>query len=68
MPSDTVGDAPHEPVEKPTSLKLTPEIRARVRAAVSATGLKQADVMRLAIERGIDVLVKQLEANAEESK
>lgn len=45
------------------SMRLSPELLARIDHAVGATGLKKVDVIRLSIERGIDLLVTQLTTN-----
>lgn len=66
MPNEITGDTPQETTDKPISLRITPAIRNKVDAAASSTGLKPADIMRLAMDRGVDVLLKQLDANPEE--
>ena len=41
-------------------VKLTPEIDAKVIAAARQTGLKKSDIVRMSVERGVDVLLAQL--------
>jgi hypothetical protein len=41
-------------------VKLTPEIDAKVIAAAQQTGLKKSDIVRMSVERGVDVLLAQL--------
>ncbi len=41
-------------------VKLTPAIVSKVDAAAKETGLKKSDVLRMSIERGVDVLLAQL--------
>lgn len=49
--------------DKPLSLRVPKNTQDRVKAAAEATGLKAADIYRLAIERGVDVVVSQLTTN-----
>jgi hypothetical protein len=44
------------------TLRIPPELNEKAKDAAGATGLKRADVMRLALDRGIDRLLEQLEA------
>ncbi len=44
-------------------VKLTPAIEAKVAAAAKETGLKKSDVVRMSVERGVDVLLAQLTSN-----
>ncbi len=44
-------------------VKLTPEIDAKVIAAAQKTGLKKSDIVRMSVERGVDVLLAQLTSN-----
>lgn len=48
------------PVEKVITIRILESINEKVEDASKVTGLKKADVLRLAIERGVDVLLKQL--------
>lgn len=41
-------------------VKLTPAINAKVTAAAQETGLKKSDILRMSVERGVDVLLAQL--------
>lgn len=43
-------------------LKLTPALNFKVAAAVKETGLKKSDILRMSVERGVDVLLAQLNA------
>ena len=43
-------------------VKLTPALNSKVAAAVKETGLKKSDILRMSIERGVDVLLAQLNA------
>ena len=52
-PSDNTGD-------KIISIRLSEEIRTEVESAAVTTGLKPVDVYRLAIKRGVGILVDQL--------
>ena len=44
-------------------LKLTPKLDKKVEAAMSETGLKKSDILRMSLERGVDVLLAQLKGN-----
>ena len=44
-------------------VKLTPAIDKKVEDAAAETGLKKSDVIRMAVERGIDVLLSQLNSS-----
>jgi hypothetical protein len=44
-------------------VKLTPAIAAKLTAAAKETGLKKSDIVRMSVERGIDVLLAQLTSN-----
>jgi hypothetical protein len=44
-------------------VKLTPAIDAKVIAAAQQTGLKKSDIVRMSVERGVDVLLAQLTSN-----
>lgn len=44
-------------------VKLTPAIDAKVVAAAKETGLKKSDVIRMSLERGVDVLLTQLSSS-----
>jgi hypothetical protein len=48
------------PPDKVVTLRIQESLNSKVDDAVKATGLKKADVIRLAIERGVDVLLSQL--------
>lgn len=45
------------------SLRISEELDGRAMVAAERTNLKKSDVMRLALERGLEVLVKQLVEN-----
>ncbi|MCW1922685.1 hypothetical protein OKA05_08980 [Luteolibacter arcticus] len=47
-------------LSNPVPLKLTPALETKVAEAVEATGLKKSDVLRMSVERGLDVLLAQL--------
>jgi hypothetical protein len=61
MSNDSLGVPTSPANEKQVSLYVTDAIRIKVENASLSTGLKKSDVMRLAIDRGVDVLIKQLE-------
>jgi len=42
------------------SLRISEELDGKAAVAAGRINLKKSDVMRLALERGLDVLVKQL--------
>jgi hypothetical protein len=44
-------------------VKLSPAIDAKVIAAAQQTGLKKSDIVRMSVERGVDVLLAQLTSN-----
>lgn len=44
-------------------IKLTPAIETKVIAAAKETGLKKSDILRMSVERGVDVLLAQLNSN-----
>jgi len=44
----------------PIPIRLTPAIEEKVEAAAKETGLKKSDVLRMSVERGVDVLLAQL--------
>ena len=44
-------------------VKLTTAIDAKVTAAAKETGLKKSDIVRMSVERGVDVLLAQLSSN-----
>jgi hypothetical protein len=44
------------------SLRIPPELNEQTAIAAQAVGLKKSDVMRLALKRGIERLMEQLEA------
>jgi uncharacterized protein (DUF1778 family) len=45
---------------KVVTLRIQTSLDEKVDAAASTTGLKRSDVLRLAIDRGLDVLLSQL--------
>jgi len=54
-----------KPIKKPAvgtvvSLRISEELDGKAQIAAGKTNLKKSDVMRLALERGLEVLVKQL--------
>jgi len=46
------------------SLKIPSDLNDKADDAAKASGLKKADVLRLAIDRGIDRLLEQLEVKS----
>jgi len=46
--------------EKVITLRIQESLNLKVDDAVKSTGLKKSDVIRLALERGVDVLLVQL--------
>jgi hypothetical protein len=46
------------------TIRVKPEMAAEIAASSKLTGLKQSDVMRLALERGLPVVVAQLNPEA----
>ena len=47
-------------LSKPVSLKLTPQVESKLLEASTQTGLKRSDILRMSVDRGIDVLIGQL--------
>lgn len=43
-------------------VKLNPALVLKVNDAVKETGLKKSDILRMSVERGVDVLLAQLKA------
>jgi len=54
--------------DKVIYIRLSEEIRDQVESAAITTGLKPTDVYRLAIKRGVGILVDQLTATANTSE
>jgi len=51
------------------SIRVPSDLNEKADAAAKTTGLKKADVIRLAIDRGVDVLLAQLgKASTSESE
>ncbi len=46
------------------SIRVPNELNEKADAAARATGLKKADVLRLSIDRGVDILLAQLTGQA----
>lgn len=53
---------------KPVPIKLTPALEKKIEAAGLSTGLKKSDIMRMAVERGVDVLLAQLNGESPASQ
>lgn len=49
-----------DPTSKPTSLRLGEDLDKALDEAARSTGLSKSDLARLAIERGLPVLRRQL--------
>jgi predicted DNA-binding protein len=43
------------------TLRISPELNEKTAMASKAVGLKRADIMRLALDRGVERLLEQLE-------
>jgi hypothetical protein len=66
MSNEALGKNTEEVSDPPTqevvlSFRVTEVLNQKTQSAANAVGLKKNDVLRLAIDRGIDVLVRQLE-------
>lgn len=48
-------------------VKLSPALVSKVAQAAEETGLKKSDVLRMSIERGVDVLLAQLNGEVQTS-
>lgn len=46
-------------------VKLSPALVSKVAKASKETGLKKSDVLRMSIERGVDVLLAQLNGDVQ---
>lgn len=53
------------PAGTPISLRLSDELESELAAAVVETGLSKSDLARLAIERGLKIVRRQLETPVE---
>ena len=58
-------DTPTVNADAIISIRVPNELNEKAENAARATGLKKADVMRLAIDRGVDVLLAQLSKQME---
>ena len=63
-PTRKVKASKASPVLK--TYRIPAELLGRIATASAATGLKNADIVRLSIDRGIDALVAQLSAETRE--
>jgi hypothetical protein len=52
--------APSRNLTGSVPVKLSPAIETKLRAAMKETGLKKSDIIRMSVERGVDVLLAQL--------
>lgn len=50
-------------LELSVPVRLTPAIATKVSEAAEETGLKKSDVLRMSVERGIPVLLAQLNSD-----
>lgn len=60
-----MSDAAHDdqgptPTDKVITIRIQDSTNSKIEEAVKATGLKRADVIRLAIDRGVVILEQQL--------
>jgi len=55
-----MSDAIATPPDQVISIRVPNDLNEKADAAAKATGLRKADVIRLAIDRGVDVLLAQL--------
>lgn len=62
MPDDL--DTPTINADAIISIRIPNDLNEKTESAAKAIGLKKADVMRLAIDRGVDVLLAQLNKTA----
>ena len=58
--ADTTGESSN--TESVVSLRIPFALNEKIAMAAQAVGLRKADVMRLALDRGIDRLAEQLES------
>ncbi len=59
------SDASETPTDIIVTLRIRPELNEKTAIAAQAVGLRKSDVMRLALDRGIDRLLEQLDAKQE---
>lgn len=64
MPDETEATEPQS-TDFNLSIKIPADLNEKADAAAKSVGLKKADVIRLAIDRGIDVVLRQLESKVE---
>ena len=62
---NTYTDTAEAPTDIIVTLRIRPELNEKTAIAAQAVGLKKSDIMRLALDRGIDRLLEQLEAKQE---
>lgn len=60
MPNEALTPTSDSAGDKIVTIRLSEEIRSEVESAAVTTGLKPVDVYRLAIKRGVGILVDQL--------
>lgn len=64
--SDITDTDPRETTDSQLlSLRISPELSEKIAAGASATKLSRSAMLRLAIDRGIDRLLEQLEVQPE---
>lgn len=64
--SDNTYNEPRENTDSPLlTLRITPELSDRIASATTATKLGRSAMLRLAIDRGLDRLLEQLEVTTE---
>jgi hypothetical protein len=62
---NTYTDTAEAPTDVIVTLRIRPELNEKTAIAAQAVGLRKSDIMRLALDRGIDRLLEQLHANQE---
>ena len=68
MPNEELTNSYDSAGDKVISIRLSEEIRTEVESAAITTGLKTVDVYRLAIKRGVGILVDQLTSTTNTSE
>jgi hypothetical protein len=60
--SDITNTQPSESTDSPSlTFRITDELAGKISGAVTSTGLNRSALLRLAVDRGIDRLLEQLE-------
>jgi predicted DNA-binding protein len=57
-----INDLPTVSSDHIISIRVPSDLNEKTENAAKATGLKKSDVIRLSIDRGVDILIAQLSA------